>query len=150
MTDGVPRTTIDDLLREARSRLVRLDPAAAREAQREGALLIDTRSHDERSGTGVIPGSLHVPRSVLEWRLDPAADPAFHNPHVDGLDQRIVLVCAHGYSSSLAASTLQMLGFSRATDLDGGFGAWQAAGLPVRPAPDVDQGAVPRMGDPDS
>jgi rhodanese-related sulfurtransferase len=108
------------------------------------------RSHDERSRTGVIPGSLHIPRSVLEWRLDPAADPAFHNPHVDGLDQRIVLVCAHGYSSSLAAGSLQVLGFSRATDLDGGFVAWQAAGLPVRPAPDVDPGAIPGMGDPDS
>ncbi len=150
VTDEVPRTTLDDLLREARGRLDRLDPAAAREAQREGALLIDTRSHDERSRTGVIPGSLHIPRSVLEWRLDPAADPAFHNPHVDGLDQRIVLVCAHGYSSSLAAGSLQVLGFSRATDLDGGFVAWQAAGLPVRPAPDVDAGAIPGMGDPDS
>ena len=150
VTDEVPRTTLDDLLQEARSRLDRLDPAAAREAQTEGALLIDTRSHDERSRTGVIPGSLHLPRSVLEWRLDPAADPAFHNPHVDGLDQRIVLVCAHGCSSSLAASTLQLLGFSRATDLDGGFVAWQAAGLPVRPAPDVDPGATPGMGNPDS
>ena len=150
VTDEVPRTTLDDLLREDRSRLDRLDPNAAREAQSGGALLIDTRSHDERSRNGVIPGSLHIPRSVLEWRLDPAADPAFHNPHVDGLDQRVVLVCAHGYSSSLAASTLQLLGFSRATDLDGGFVAWQAAGLPVRPAPGVDPGAIPGMGDPDS
>ena len=150
VTDEVPRTTLDDLLREARSRLDRLDATAAREAQTEGALLIDTRSHDERSRTGVIPGSLHIPRSVLEWRLDPAADPAFHNPNIDGLDQRIVLVCAHGCSSSLAAGTLRVLGFSRATDLDGGFVAWQAAGLPVLPAPDIDSGAVPGMGDPDS
>ena len=150
MTDEVPRTTLDDLLREARSGLDRLEPAAALEAQAEGALLIDTRSHDERSQSGVIPGSLHIPRSVLEWRLDPASDPVFHNPHVDGLDQRIVLVCAHGCSSSLAASTLQLLGFSRATDVDGGFVAWQAAGLPVRPAPDVDPEAIPGMGDPDS
>ena len=76
------------------------------------------------------------------------ADPAFHNPHVDGLDQRIVLVCAHGYSSSLAAATLQVLGFSRATDLAGGFVAWQAAGLPVHPTLDVDSDAIPGMGDP--
>jgi rhodanese-related sulfurtransferase len=146
----VPRTTLDDLLREARSGLDRLEPAAALEAQAEGALLIDTRSHDERSRTGVIPGSLHIPRSVLEWRLDPAADPAFRNPHIEGLDQQIVLVCAHGCSSSLAAGTLRVLGFSRATDLAGGFVAWQAADLPVRPQPDVDWGAVPGMGDPDS
>ena len=149
MTDE-PRTTLDALLREARSGLDRLEPAAALEAQAAGALIVDTRSHDERSQTGVIPGSLHIPRSVLEWRLDPAADPAFHNPHVEGLDQQIVLVCAHGCSSSLAAGTLRVLGFARATDLVGGFVAWQAAGLPVLPAPAVDRGAVPGMGDADS
>ena len=150
VSDEVPRTTLDELLLEVRSTLDRLDAVAACEAQAGGAFLIDTRSHDERSRTGVIPGSLHIPRSVLEWRLDPAADPAFHNSHIDGLDQRIVLVCAHGCSSSLAAGTLRVLGFSRATDLDGGFAAWQAAGLPVRPAPDVDPEAIPGMGDPDS
>ena len=68
--------------------------------------------------------------------------------HVDGLDQWIVLVCAHGYSTSLAAATLQELGFSRATDLIGGFGAWQAAGLSVHEAPEVAPDAVAGMGDP--
>ena len=119
------RTTIDDLLRDARSRLERLEPEEALAAQRDGALLIDTRSHDERARNGVIPGSLHVPRSVLEWRLDPDADPAHRNPHVAGLEERLVLVCAHGYSTSLAAATLQDLGFARATDLVGGFTAWK-------------------------
>ena len=149
MADSAARRTLDDLLRDARSRLDRLDPERAFAAQREGALLIDTRSNDERRREGVIPGSLHIPRSVLEWRLDPDADPAFHNPHVDGIDQLLVLVCAHGHSTSLAASTLQELGFSRATDLVGGFTAWHAAGLPVRPAPDVDPDSLPGMGDPE-
>jgi rhodanese-related sulfurtransferase len=150
VTDDIPRTTLDDLLRDARSRLDRPGPAAAFEAQAEGALIVDTRSHDERSRDGVIPGSLHIPRSVLEWRLDPDADPAFHNPNIDGLEQQIILVCAHGYSSSLAAATLLDLGFTRATDLAGGFAAWAAAGLPVLPAPEIDPSAVPGMGDPDS
>jgi len=57
-------------------------------------------------------------------------------------------VCAHGYSTSLAAATLQELGFSRATDVVGGFAAWEAADLPVHPAPEVHPGAVPGMGDP--
>jgi rhodanese-related sulfurtransferase len=43
----------------------------------------------------------------------------------------VILVCNEGYQSSLAAATLQDLGFARATDLDGGFQAWRAAGLPV-------------------
>jgi rhodanese-related sulfurtransferase len=142
------RTTLDELLAEARGRLDRLDPETARAAQAQGALLIDTRSQDERRRTGVIPGSLHVPLSVLPWRLDPDADPAFHNPHVVGLDQWLVLVCAHGYSTSLAAATLQELGFARATDVVGGFTAWEAAGLPVHPVPEVDADAAPGMGDP--
>jgi rhodanese-related sulfurtransferase len=142
------RTTIHDLLAEARSRLTRLDPDEARAAQQSGALVIDTRSSDERRRDGIVPESLHVPLSVLEWRLDPAADPTFHNPHVKGLDQRIVLVCAHGVSSSLAAARLQDLGFTRATDLVGGFEAWHAVGMPVVPAPEEPPGAVPGMGDP--
>jgi rhodanese-related sulfurtransferase len=86
---------------------------------------------------------------VLQWRVDPDEDPRFHNPSIRGLDQRLVLVCAHGYSSSLAAAMLQDLGFSLATDLDGGFVAWREQGLPVVPAPESDPDATPGMGPPD-
>jgi rhodanese-related sulfurtransferase len=144
------RKTIEDLLREARSRLVRLEPEEALAAQHDGALLIDTRSHDERVSRGVIPGSIHIPRSVLEWRLDPDSDPAYRNAHIGGLGEWLVLVCAHGYSTSLAAATLQDLGFARATDMVGGFSAWKERALPVTPAPDADGDAVPGMGGPDS
>lgn len=143
------RRTLDDLLRDARSRLERLSPAEAFAAQQKGALLIDTRSHHERTRDGVIPASLHIPLSVLEWRLDPDADLEFHNPHVDGLDQQLVLVCAHGCSTSLAAARLQELGFARATDVDGGFTAWKERGLPIRPAPDIEDDLTPGMGSPD-
>jgi rhodanese-related sulfurtransferase len=143
------RKTIHDLLREARARLDRLGPEETLAGQSEGALIVDTRSGDERRRDGVIPGSIHMPRSVLEWRVDPDAAPEFRNPHVHGLEQRIVLVCAHGESSSLAAATLQELGFAGATDLEGGFEAWRTAGLPVHPAPDVDSTAVPGLGGPD-
>jgi len=143
------RTTLEDLLRKARSRLDRLEPRAALDAQSAGALLVDTRALDERRAHGVIPGSLHIPRSVLEWRLDPDADAAFHNPQIEGLEQWIVLVCAHGESTSLAAATLQDLGFTRATDLIGGFTAWKEEGLPVIEAPEPDPGSQPGMGQPD-
>jgi len=150
MAEATPRKTLDDLLAEARDRLERLEPEAAHAAQAEGAVLVDTRSHDERARDGVIPGALHIPRSVLEWRLDPDTDRTFHNPHVVGLDQWIVLVCAHGESTSLAAATLQELGFVRATDVVGGFTAWHAAGLPVHEAPGLDADVPPGMGGPDS
>ena len=140
------RTTINEVLEAARARLDRLAPAEALAAQRDGALLVDTRSTDARVRQGVIPGSLHIPLSVLEWRVDPDADPRFRSPHVHGLDDHLVLVCAHGYSSSLAACRLQDLGFTRATDLAGGFEAWRASDLPVVAAPP--DPAVPGLGDP--
>jgi rhodanese-related sulfurtransferase len=133
------------MLAEARSRLARLTPEETLVAQGEGALVIDTRSADERRRVGVIPGSLHIPLSVLEWRLDPDSDPGFHNHHITGLDQWIVLVCEHGCSTSLAAARLQELGFHRATDLVGGFEAWVEAGLPIH---DIGGGAL-GLGDPE-
>ena len=143
------RRTITDLLAEARSRLDRLEPRDALAAQSGGALIVDTRSSEARRRDGVIPGALHVPRTVLEWRLDPETADAYRSPHAAGLDQQVVVVCDHGYSSSLAAATLQDLGFSRATDIAGGFEAWKEQGLPVAAAPAIDPDATPGMGPPD-
>jgi rhodanese-related sulfurtransferase len=127
-----PRRTIDDLLAAARSRLHRVGPVEAHDAAARGALLVDIRSESQRDRDGVIPGAHHYPRNVLEWRLDPASgasDPALG----DALGRQLIVVCDEGYASSLAAATLQELGFARATDLAGGFQAWRAAGLPVEP-----------------
>jgi len=128
------RKRIDQLLAEARARLYRLEPATALEAQAEGAILIDLRCADEQRANGVIPGSVHLPLSVLFWRLDPTS--GYDDPRLSDPTRAVVLLCADGYSSSLAAATLQDLGFARATDLVGGFAAWAAAGLPLEPAND--------------
>ena len=95
----------------------------------DDALLVTEAGQELREVSGVIPGSVHVPLSVLYWRLDPSSESK--NPEIADLQRRVILVCAHGYSSSLAASTLQHLGFHRATDVVGGFEAWAIAGLPV-------------------
>lgn len=123
------RQTIEGVLEAARSRLERLEPAEALAAMGAGALLIDTRCAELRRETGIVPGALHVPLSVLYWRLDPSSPN--RDPAVADLERQVVLLCAHGYSSSLAAATLLDLGFARATDVVGGFEAWAAAGLPV-------------------
>ena len=127
------RTTIDELLAGARSRLKRLDPAAALGAMRSGAALIDIRSDSQIARDGTIAGALVIPRNVLEWRLDPAS--GHRDPAAPQLADQVILICDEGYQSSLAAATLQQLGFARATDVEGGFQAWLAAALPVeRPA----------------
>jgi rhodanese-related sulfurtransferase len=91
--------------------------------------LIDIRSDTSRERDGIVPGSLHVPRTVLEWRVEP--DGAWRNPHVRGLDHHLVLICDDGCSSVLAAATLVELGFTRAGDVVGGFAAWRESWLPV-------------------
>ena len=126
------RRTIEQLLADARAGLIRLEPAAALIAQNNGATLVDTRCGDDRRASGAIPGSVHIPLSVLFWRLDPTS--GHHIPSLADPARQVVLLCADGYSSSIAAATLVGLGFTRATDMIGGFNAWVAAGLPVEPA----------------
>ena len=133
---------ISQLLAVARTRIRRYSPAEAAAAD---ALIVDLRSHDERYRNGVIPGSIHVPRSVLEWRCDSTS--GFANPMVAESDRQLILVCAEGYSSSLAAAALLDLGVPDVGELVGGYEAWVAAGLPTIDAPPTEAG-LPGMGQP--
>jgi rhodanese-related sulfurtransferase len=122
--------SVDTLVAEARHGLDRPDPHAAARAQAEGAILVDTRPYAFRLAEGEIPGALVVERNVLEWRFAP--DSEWRLPQA-GVDARLIIVCNEGYASSLAADSLRRLGVPRTTDLDGGFRAWAAAGLPTIP-----------------
>jgi rhodanese-related sulfurtransferase len=128
---SVPQT-VEELLAEARARLTRLAPADVASVIADGGLLVDTRPLELRQRDGVVPDAVIIDRNVLEWRLDPAS--ADRIDAVTGHDQAIVVMCNEGYASSLVAAELQDMGFSKATDVDGGFQAWRAAGLPVTPA----------------
>lgn len=123
------RTTIDELLADARSCLERLSAAEALNAMRSGSVLIDIRPDSQIFRDGTIPGALVISRNVLEWRLDPASE--HRHPRAPELADHVILLCDEGYQSSLAAATLQKLGFARATDVEGGFRAWRDASLPV-------------------
>jgi rhodanese-related sulfurtransferase len=113
--------SVDSLLADARSGLTRVTPEQAFRAWQDGAMLVDTRSLDQQhEQQGTIPGAVHHPLSVVLWRLDELPR-----------ETRVILICRHGYSSSLAAAQLQAMGFVDATDVEGGFEAWAAAGLPV-------------------
>src|SRR5690242_1768932 len=122
------RRTVDDVLAEARSRLVRLEASQAAAAQSAGAVLVDIRPQFNRESEGELPGAVIVDRNVLEWRLDPSSDARLP---IASYDLHVVVVCNEGYASTLAAADLQELGITRATDLIGGYRAWRAAGLPV-------------------
>jgi rhodanese-related sulfurtransferase len=121
-----------ELLAAARGRYARVAPDEVASALAGGALVIDTRPIEQRASGGEIPGAIVIARNVLEWRLDPSASQRI--PELRDETQRIIVVCQEGYASSLAAASLLDLGFTGATDLDGGFAAWVAAGLPVAPA----------------
>jgi rhodanese-related sulfurtransferase len=118
-----------EILAAARSRLTRVTPDQAFAEVRAGAVLIDIRPAAQRAVNGEVPGSVVIERNHLEWRLDPESDARL--PWVTGYDLRPIVICAEGYTSSLAAAALQDLGLATATDVAGGFLAWQAAGLPT-------------------
>lgn len=122
---------VEALLAEARRGLTRLGPHEAARVGADGGLLVDIRYAALRERDGVIPGALVVERNELEWRLDPTGD--HRAAEATGFDIPTVVICDEGYASSLAAVSLRQLGLCRATDLEGGFQAWRAAGLPVTP-----------------
>ena len=127
------RRTVHDIVADARRRFARVSAMELFEEISDGpAVIVDIRVPEDRRRHGVIKPSLSVPRTVLEWRLDPAS--GYSNPLLDSSEQRVVVVCNEGYSSSLAVAALLDLGFANATDLVGGVVAWIDAGLPVSPS----------------
>jgi rhodanese-related sulfurtransferase len=91
-------------------------------------LLLDIRELQERVDLGTIPGSKHVPRGMLEFWADPKS-PYYRDYFTE--DQRIVVFCAGGGRSALAAKALIDMGFSNVAHLEPGFGGWQKAEEPI-------------------
>jgi rhodanese-related sulfurtransferase len=123
--------SIDEVLAEARSRIIRLLPEEAAARVAAGALLVDIRPAVYRAEEGVVPGALVIERNVLEWRLDPQSDARL--PQATGHDVEVIVLCNEGYTSSVAADSLRELGLIHSADVIGGYRAWAAAGLPVIP-----------------
>jgi rhodanese-related sulfurtransferase len=116
-------SSIERVLAESRRRLARVQPPELAAALAAGALVVDTRPAADRTVEGDLPGAVVVERTVLEWRLDPTSPHRI--PEAGDPDRRVVVVCNEGYSSSLAAESLQRLGLRNATDLVGGYRAWR-------------------------
>ena len=119
--------TIVEMLESARETIDRTTVFELRDAVARGAVVVDIRPQAQRAVEGTLPGALAIERNVLEWRLDPTSDArlAIAVDH----DVEWIVICSEGYTSSLAAASLKLLGLHRSTDLVGGYQALKAAGL---------------------
>src|SRR5215203_1462196 len=111
-----------EVIRKIRSQVEEVDPAAVREHLGNGVVLVDVRESEEWDA-GHIPGAKHVPRGYLESRIEGA---------VPDRSQRIVLYCASGNRSALAAHTLQeLMGYENVSSMTGGITLWKDRGYDV-------------------
>jgi len=97
-----------------------------------GVVFVDIRDVRELEREGVIPGSVHAPRGMLEFWVDPASP---YHRDVFAQDKEYVLFCAAGWRSALATKTLMDMGLERVAHVGGGFGAWKQAGGPTEAKP---------------
>ncbi|MGA9853503.1 MAG: rhodanese-like domain-containing protein [Gammaproteobacteria bacterium] len=114
--------TAAELVAKAKAKIREVTPAEVAK-NRDKLVIIDVREPEEYAA-GHIPGAIHIPRGVLEFKIDQF--PVLHDR-----DRAIVLQCQGGGRSALATVALQELGFKNVSNLAGGFGAWNAAGLPT-------------------
>lgn len=121
------------LVAEAKERIENLTPEqVAAEMEAGDVLLVDIREPEERRVAGTIRGAVHAPRGMLEFYADPASP--YHRPEFDPA-RRLILHCASGGRSALAADTLTRMGYSSVGHLDGGLKAWQEKGYEVAEEP---------------
>lgn len=117
-----------EMVTEARAKIEEIAPAdlVARHGD-EALVIVDIRDVRERQKLGFIPGSVHAPRGMLEFWVDPESQ---YFRDVFGQDKTYVLHCAAGLRSALAAATLADMGFQAAHLIDG-FKGWVDADGPV-------------------
>jgi rhodanese-related sulfurtransferase len=117
------------LVAEARARTESLNPAQVAEELKRGAVLVDLRESEELARDGAIPGALHAPRGMLEFYADPKS--SYHLRELDP-SRRVILHCAAGGRSALAADTLKQMGYRNVAHLEGGITAWKKQGYPTK------------------
>jgi rhodanese-related sulfurtransferase len=109
------------LVNDAKSRVKQIDIAAYQKMPGEGHLLVDVRE-DSEWAEGHAAGAVHMSKGVIERDIE---------TRVPDTAQKMVLYCGGGYRSALVADALQRMGYRNVISLDGGWRAWNEAGLPV-------------------
>jgi rhodanese-related sulfurtransferase len=117
------------LVDEAKSRIktISLEEARARHG-RPDVVFVDLRDVRELEREGAIPGAFHCPRGMLEFWIDPDS-PYYKDVFAPG--KEFVFFCNGAWRSALACDVAQQMGLEPVCEMDGGFAAWKAAGLPV-------------------
>lgn len=124
-------STAGELVAKAKQQVENLTvDQVASETNSADTVIVDIREADELARTGVIPGAVHIPRGMLEFRADPTS--TYHNPAMDPA-KRVILHCASGGRSALAAQTLEEMGYTNVAHMDGGMTAWLEAGKATEP-----------------
>lgn len=120
------------LLDEANAEVEAVSPEAAADLLKDDQItFVDLRDPREIEREGNIPGARHCTRGMLEFWIDPESP--YHKPFF-ATGNTFVFFCAGGWRSALAAKTAQDMGLESIKHIEGGFGAWKKAGLPVEPA----------------
>jgi rhodanese-related sulfurtransferase len=118
-------TNVKELLAAANAEVPRISPQEARRMVAErNAVIIDVRDLPELQANGKIPGSVHIPRGMLEFRADGSTQ--YHDKHL-AQDRPIILHCASGGRSALGGKTLKDMGYRDVHNL-GGFKDWVDSG----------------------
>lgn len=126
---GQPVTKAWDMVEEAMRSIDNLSAAEVKAETESGdAVLVDIRDFRELYNKGKIPGSVHAPRGMLEFWIDPQSE---YYRDVFSPEKRYVLYCAAGGRSALAAKTMKDMGYSNVGHLETGFAGWEEAGLEV-------------------
>jgi rhodanese-related sulfurtransferase len=124
-----PVKTAGGMVADAKTRVQNLTAAQVADELKQGVVLIDLREAEERKRDGGIPGALHAPRGMLEFYADPTS-PYHRNEFIP--EKRVILHCASGGRSALAADTLQQMGYRDVAHLDGGIKSWKEQGQPIQ------------------
>lgn len=122
--------TLEELLIEANELVKRLSYDQSVDLiNNTQTVIIDVREESEVYNLGVIKNAIHIPRGLIEFKLSPNSP---NNPVLINDDTNILVYCAGGYRSALAAKTLLDLGFKNVYNL-GGFQEWVESGGEIQP-----------------
>ena len=129
------KTTAAQMVADARARIDEVEtPALIAQLDDPNLVVVDIRDIRERQRGGYIPGSVHAPRGMIEFWVDPESP--YHKPVFAQEGKHYVFHCASGWRSALTVATLQDMGFA-AAHLREGFSTWAEHGGPVEHADKV-------------